>query len=49
MGNGMKIFIALMMGLVLVGCKSAVEFYGEGPINLSSFVTTGFEKYKGLS
>ena len=36
-----------MMGFVLVGCKTAADFYGKGPIRLSSNVEKGFERYKG--
>ena len=35
-----------LAGLALVGCKTESDFYGEGPLNLSSNTQSYFDKYK---
>ena len=46
MKNGRKILITMLVGLVLVGCKTASDSFGQGPINISSNIVASFEKYK---
>lgn len=38
--------LVLLGGLLLAGCKTTSDYYGKGPVNLSSRLTAGFEKYK---
>lgn len=46
MNNGMKILVVLLVGGVLAGCQSVTDFYGKGPLNVTSRIQAGFEKYK---
>lgn len=46
MGSGTKIIAALIVSMVLVGCKSVTDLYGEGPITMTPRINAAFEKYK---